>query len=249
MWGGVDRVIRVLAASSGASFRIQWPYVLQRRLAPALSVRIARNPARWASLSFLDEGAGPTLLLVHGNPTWSFYWRDIVLALRGRYRLVVPDHIGCGLSDKPDAGAYSYRLAQRMADLVQLVERLDLRQITLVAHDWGGAIGMGAAVARPERFARFVLMNTAAFRARRCPPLIRLCHLPLAGQRRHSRLEPVRSGGAAVGGRASRADDAGGSRRPGGALRLLAESRGSGRLRQGHPARPAASQLRRTGRH
>ncbi len=198
---------------------------------------------------FLDEGVGPTLLLVHGNPTWSFYWRNLVLALRGQYRLVVPDHIGCGMSDKPAAGAYSYRLAQRVADLVQLIERLDLRQITLVAHDWGGAIGMGAAVARPERFARFVLMNTAAFRARHCPPLIRLCHLPLLGTvgirgmnlfvraalrlavEHRERLTPAVL------------------RRPGGAVRLLAESRRRGRVCQGHPPRPAASQLRRAGRH
>ena len=131
---------------------------------------------------FLDEGAGPTLLLVHGNPTWSFYWRELVVALRGKYRLVVPDHMGCGLSDKPSASEYSYRLAQRVADLGQLIERLDLKQITLIAHDWGGAIGMGAAVAAPQRFARFVLMNTAAFRNEHCPPLIHACHLPLVGQ-------------------------------------------------------------------
>jgi haloalkane dehalogenase len=127
---------------------------------------------------YLDEGSGPVLLMVHGNPTWSFYWRDLILALRDRFRIVAVDHIGCGLSDKPPATAYSYRLARRVADLGQLIENLDLRQITLVAHDWGGAIGMGAAVAVPERFARFVLMNTAAFRMSHCPWPIHLCHLP-----------------------------------------------------------------------
>ena len=131
---------------------------------------------------YLDEGAGPVLLLVHGNPTWSFYWRELILALRDRYRVIAVDHIGCGLSDKPSPADYSYRLAQRIADLNQFVDRLDLRQITLVAHDWGGGIGMGAAVAAPERFARFVLMNTAAFRAERCPWQIRLCHAPILGQ-------------------------------------------------------------------
>jgi haloalkane dehalogenase len=128
---------------------------------------------------YLDEGAGPVLLMVHGNPTWSFYWRELVRGLRGRYRVVVPDHIGCGLSDKPGARRYSYRLAQRVLDLAGLVEQLDLRQVTLVGHDWGGAIGMGAAVAAPERFARIVLMNTAAFRAQHCPWQIQLCHNPL----------------------------------------------------------------------
>jgi len=131
---------------------------------------------------YLDEGDGPVLLLVHGNPTWSFYWRELVRALRGRCRLVVPDHVGCGLSDKPQPHAYSYRLHQRVADLGELIRSLDLREITLVAHDWGGAIGMGAAVAAPERFARFVLLNTAAFRAERCPWRIRVCRTPLVGR-------------------------------------------------------------------
>jgi len=131
---------------------------------------------------FLDEGAGPVLLLVHGNPTWSFYWREIIRGLRARYRLVVPDHIGCGLSEKPQLGEYSFRLSQRISDLGELIETLDLRQITLVAHDWGGPIGMGAALAAPQRFARFVLMNTATFRSRRCPLRIRLCRTPLLGR-------------------------------------------------------------------
>jgi haloalkane dehalogenase len=130
---------------------------------------------------YVDEGRGPVLLLVHGNPTWSFYWRHLIAALRDRYRVVAVDNIGCGLSDKPASGDYSYRLAQRIADINQLIEKLDLRQITLVAHDWGGAIGMGAAVAAPDRFERFVLMNTAAFRMPKCPWAIHLCHLPLFG--------------------------------------------------------------------
>jgi cis-3-alkyl-4-acyloxetan-2-one decarboxylase len=131
---------------------------------------------------YLDEGSGPVLLLVHGNPTWSFYWRDLVRAWREHYRVVVIDLIGHGLSDKPPATEYSYRLAQRVADVGQLIEALDLRDITLVAHDWGGGIGMGAAVAAPDRFKRFVLMNTGAFRAPKCPWQIHLCHIPGFGQ-------------------------------------------------------------------
>ena len=150
-----------------------------RSLYPFESHEIRLNGLRY---HYLDEGAGPALLLVHGNPTWSFMWREIVLALRGKFRLIVPDHIGCGLSDKPHPAQYSYRLAQRVDDLKQLIEHLDLQHVTLVAHDWGGAIGMGAAVAAPKRFNRFVLMNTAAFLARRCPFRIRLCHLPIVGQ-------------------------------------------------------------------
>lgn len=131
---------------------------------------------------YLDEGTGPALVLVHGNPTWSFFWRKMVLALRGQYRLIVPDHIGCGLSDKPDNRSYGYRLANRVDDLVRLVDELDLKEATLIAHDWGGAIGMGAAAARPERFKRFVLSNTAAYLSTRCPWRIRLCHIPVLGR-------------------------------------------------------------------
>jgi haloalkane dehalogenase len=131
---------------------------------------------------YLDEGTGETLLFVHGNPTWSFYWRNLIVALRDRYRCVAPDHIGCGLSDQPAPGDYDFCLGRRISDLVQLAEQLDLRRVTLVAHDWGGAIGMGAAAARPDRFARFVLLNTAAFRADRCPLRIQACRWPLVGR-------------------------------------------------------------------
>lgn len=131
---------------------------------------------------YLDEGAGPVLLLSHGNPTWSFFWRDIVTALRGEFRVIVVDHIGCGLSEKPNPKQFSYRLDRHIRNLNALVEKLDLQDITLVAHDWGGAIGMGAAVRKPERFKRFVLMNTGAFRAPKCPWKIHLVHIPILGQ-------------------------------------------------------------------
>ena len=150
-----------------------------RSLYPFASHEIVVGSHRY---HYLDEGAGAPLLLVHGNPTWSFYWRELVKALRGRWRVIVPDHIGCGLSDKPPPGAYSYRLAQRIDDLRQLVEHLGLEQVTLLAHDWGGAIGMGVAGEMPQRFARFVLFNTAAFRSQRMPWLIRLCRAPLLGR-------------------------------------------------------------------
>jgi haloalkane dehalogenase len=130
---------------------------------------------------YVDEGGGPVLLMVHGNPTWSFYWRELILALRDRYRVIAIDQIGCGLSEKPPADRYNYRLAQRVADLNQFIEKLDLHDVTLVAHDWGGGIGMGAAVAAPDRFARLVLMNTGAFRSALCPRRIHACHIPLFG--------------------------------------------------------------------
>jgi cis-3-alkyl-4-acyloxetan-2-one decarboxylase len=128
---------------------------------------------------YLDEGHGQPLLLLHGNPTWSFYWRNLVTAFRDRYRVIVPDHIGCGLSDKPQR--YPYRLAQHIANVNQLVQKLELENITLIAHDWGGAIGVGAALESPDRYSRFVMMNTAAFRSPYIPWQIRSARTPLLG--------------------------------------------------------------------
>ena len=129
---------------------------------------------------YLDEGSGEVLLLVHGNPTWSFYWRNLVLGLRDKYRVIVPDHIGCGLSDKP--ADYPYRLAQHAENLSSLIKELNLQKVTLLAHDWGGAIGLGAATAQPERFSRFVMFNTAAFRSNWMPWRIRICRTPILGK-------------------------------------------------------------------
>jgi len=148
-----------------------------RQLYPFESHEIGLGGLRY---HFLDEGRGETLLAVHGNPTWSFHWRELVFALRDRYRLVVPDHIGCGLSDKP--GDYDYRLATHIQNLRTLIESLDLRDVTLLAQDWGGAIGLGAAVEMPDRFRRLVLCNTAAFRASRIPLRIRVCRTPILGK-------------------------------------------------------------------
>jgi haloalkane dehalogenase len=132
-------------------------------------------------MHYLDEGPrdAPVMLALHGNPTWSFYWRRLVEHYAGRYRVVVPDHIGCGLSDKPQD--WPYQLAGHVDNVVQLIEHLDLRDITLVVHDWGGAIGMGAAVRVPERMARFVVTNTAAWRSLDIPPSIATIKVPLFG--------------------------------------------------------------------
>jgi pimeloyl-ACP methyl ester carboxylesterase len=106
----------------------------------------------------IDVGEGPTLLFVHGNPTWSFYWRTLIGPLSLRYRCVVVDHVGCGLSDKPQS--WDYRLREHQANLARVVEALDLQDVTLVCHDWGGPIGYGAALAHRDRFKRFVVFNT-----------------------------------------------------------------------------------------
>ena len=130
-------------------------------------------------LHYIDEGDGHPLLFVHGNPTWSFYWRNLILGLRDRYRCVAVDHIGCGLSDKPPD--YAYTLQQRIDDLCQVVERLKLRQATLLAHDWGGAIGLGAVEQLKERFGRIVLFNTGAFPPPFVPWRIAVCRTPVFG--------------------------------------------------------------------
>lgn len=128
---------------------------------------------------YLDEGKGAPVVMLHGNPTWSFYYRNLVRALRGNFRCIVPDHIGCGLSDKPDDSRYDYTLAQRVSDLERLLEQLGLREnLTLVVHDWGGMIGMAYAVRHPERIKRLVVMNTAAFHlpaAKQFPLALRIC--------------------------------------------------------------------------
>lgn len=132
---------------------------------------------------YVDEGPrgaeGETLLCVHGNPTWSFAWRHFVQELSPRYRVLAVDHIGCGFSDKPQE--YEYRLATHIENLCRFIEGLNLQRVTLIAHDWGGAIGMGAAARLPERFSRFVLMNTAAFRSQQIPFRIAICRWPLFG--------------------------------------------------------------------
>ncbi len=113
---------------------------------------------------YLDEGCGEPVLMVHGNPTWSFYFRHLIKALSITYRVIAPDHIGCGLSDKPGLDRYDYRLKSRIDDLAALITRLDLKEkLTLVLHDWGGAIGLATVLRRPDQIGRLVIFNTAAF--------------------------------------------------------------------------------------
>ncbi len=115
-------------------------------------------------LHYLDEGKGDPVVMVHGNPSWSIYYRNLINALSDSFHTIVPDHIGCGLSDKPGDTFYDYTLTQRIDDLEALLEHLECREdITLVLHDWGGMIGMGYAARHPEMIKRIVLFNTGAF--------------------------------------------------------------------------------------
>ncbi|HWA85741.1 MAG TPA: alpha/beta fold hydrolase, partial [Opitutus sp.] len=136
---------------------------------------------RGARMSYLDEGprSEEAVLMLHGNPTWSFYFRELVRTLSPRVRCVVPDHVGMGLSEKPQN--YDYTLATRIADIEALIESLRLKRVRLVVHDWGGAIGFGVAVRRPELIERLVVLNTAAFPAPWIPARIAICKAPVIG--------------------------------------------------------------------
>ena len=133
-------------------------------------------------LHYIDEGpreSCQSIVCVHGNPTWSFYYRSLISHFRSQYRSLAIDHIGCGLSDKPQQ--HDYCLATHTSNLVEWIDRLDLKNIVLVVHDWGGAIGLGAAVARPDRVAKLLILNTAAFPPPFIPMRIALCRVPLLG--------------------------------------------------------------------
>src|SRR5258707_189478 len=103
-------------------------------------------------MHYLDEGKGETVLMVHGNPTWSFYFREVVKALSPDFRCIVPDHVGMGLSDRPDDAHYNYTLKTRVDDLEKLMNTVaPTGPVTLIVHDWDGMIGMSWAVRHPER--------------------------------------------------------------------------------------------------
>ncbi len=113
---------------------------------------------------YLDEGSGDPVIMLHGNPTWSFYYRSLVQALSPDYRTIVPDHIGCGLSDKPDDRDYNYTVQSRVEDLEALIDHLRIEgRITLIVHDWGGMIGLIFALRNLHKIKRLVITNTTGF--------------------------------------------------------------------------------------
>jgi haloalkane dehalogenase len=134
-----------------------------------------------ARMSYVDEGPrnDEAVLMLHGNPTWSFYYRHLVRALAPTSRCIAPDHIGMGASEKP--ASYDYTLARRIADVEALVGSLSLKRVHLVVHDWGGAIGFGFAAHHPAQIGRIVILNTAAFASPRIPLRIAVCKLPVVG--------------------------------------------------------------------
>jgi len=117
-------------------------------------------------MHYVDEGPADAqpVVMVHGNPTWSFYWRELIAGLGDGFRRLAPDHVGMGLSDRPDDADYDYTLARRVADFGEWLNAVAPdRPIDLVVHDWGGAIGMSWAAAHPQRVRRIVITNTWAF--------------------------------------------------------------------------------------
>lgn len=130
-------------------------------------------------LAYLDEGKGPVVVMLHGNPSWSYLYRKVVRQLQGRYRCIVPDHLGCGFSDKPQEASYS--LDMHIHNLEALLQGLGIDRCALILHDWGGAIGMGWAVRHPAQVAAIVACNTAAFASTRMPWRIAMCRWPIFG--------------------------------------------------------------------
>lgn len=131
-------------------------------------------------LHYVDEGTGSQpIVCIHGNPTWSFYYRSLIHGLAPQERVLALDHLGCGLSDKPQN--YPYSLAAHTQNLVAWLDHLDLRQVLLVVHDWGGAIGLGAAIQRPSRIQKLLILNTGAFPPPYVPLRIAACRIPWLG--------------------------------------------------------------------
>ena len=125
------------------------------------------------AMQYVDEGSGPPVLMVHGNPTWSFFYRRLINALAPNFRCLAPDHLGMGLSSRPRPDEYNFDLAARAADLAALADHWHISEpIHLVAHDWGGPIAMSWAVEHPDRVASVTIMNSGL----RIPPKY---HLPL----------------------------------------------------------------------
>ncbi len=130
-------------------------------------------------MHYVDEGQGEPFLMVHGNPSWSFLYRNSIKYFSENFRCIVPDHIGCGRSEKPED--FEYTLENHINNLEKLILELNLTNITMMVHDWGGAIGMGVAGRHSERFKNLIISNTAAFFFDSIPFRINICKIPLFG--------------------------------------------------------------------
>jgi len=115
-------------------------------------------------MHYVDEGKGKPVVMIHGNPTWSFYFRNAIKKLSPNYRTIVPDHIGCGFSDKPSAEDYNYTLSNRVSDLTLFMDHLNLNEkIILIVHDWGGMIGLAWVLNNLSKIEKIIITNTSGF--------------------------------------------------------------------------------------
>jgi olefin beta-lactone synthetase len=131
-------------------------------------------------MHYVDEGSGPVVVCLHGNPTWGFLFRNLIARLRQDFRVIVPDHVGCGLSDQPNDVFFT--AADRIAHLEDLLGQLGVGRFSLVMHDWGGPIGTGLAVRRHADIERLVYFNTTLAEMDLLPGMIRRAASPLIGR-------------------------------------------------------------------
>jgi cis-3-alkyl-4-acyloxetan-2-one decarboxylase len=131
-------------------------------------------------LHYIDEGKGDPILCIHGNPTWAFYFRKIISKFKNSQRVIAYDHIGCGYSSRTDD--LSYSLEKHIENLTHLVKTLDLKNITLLVHDWGGAIGCGFAVKHRDKIKQIIITNTSAFYSPDTPKRIKILKTPIIGE-------------------------------------------------------------------
>ena len=155
-------------------------------------------------MSYEDEGTGRPVVMVHGNPTWSFYWRTLTEALpKAGFRAIAPDHIGMGNSARPSRTEYDHTLASRVADFGAFVDEVaPTGSIDLVVHDWGGPIALTWAVEHPDRVERIVLLNTGAFPLPSDKPIplpLRAARWPVIGDFAVTRLNAFSLGALVMG--------------------------------------------------
>ena len=156
------------------------------------------------TMAYVDEGVGSPVVLVHGNPTWSFYYRSLIAVLPGLgLRAIAADHIGMGRSDKPPADAYPHTLSRRVSDFGAFLDGLALSEpLSLVVHDWGGAIALAWAVDNVDRIDKLVVLNTGAFPLppnKTLPWMLRAARVPVMGDWAVTRLNAFSVGALALG--------------------------------------------------
>jgi pimeloyl-ACP methyl ester carboxylesterase len=131
------------------------------------------------SMNYVDVGEGAPVVMIHGNPTWSFFYRDLILELQDDFRCLALDNLGCGHSDKPQDGDYT--LSGHIDRACEWLNDLNLESFHLVVHDWGGAIGMGVADKLRDRVKGITILNTAAFAFPSISWRIAICRIPFIG--------------------------------------------------------------------